>query len=72
MREVFEVVAVVRDVVVILSAIIVAAMVVIVGRVFLRLTRTVGAMTGFVTNTVTTLLNPIKGVLLAISRTKDR
>ena len=72
MREVFEVIAVVRDVVVILSAIIIAAMVVIVGRVFLRLTRTVGAMTGFVTNTVTTLLNPIKGVLLAISRTKDR
>ena len=70
MRDAFEVIAVVRDVVIIMSAITIAVMVVTVGRVFLRLTRTVDAMHGFITNAVTTVLNPIKGVLLVIGRGK--
>ena len=70
MRDAFEVIAAVRDLVIILTAITIAVVVVIVGRVFLRLTRTVNAMNGFITNTVTTLLNPIKGLLLVISRNR--
>ena len=68
MSDALQVIAVVRDLVIILTAITIAVMVVIVGRVFLRLTRTVDTMTGFITNAVTTILNPIKGVLIAISR----
>ena len=63
-----EAIAVLRDLVIIVSAITVAAMVVMVGRVFLRLTQKVEYMQGFVSNAITTVLNPIKGMLLVLSR----
>lgn len=63
-----EAIAVVRDLVIILSATIITVVVVIVGRVFLRLTRKAEEMQAFVSNTVTGVLNPIRGVLLFISR----
>lgn len=57
-----------RDLVIILSATIITIVVVIVGRVFLRLTRKAEEMQAFVGNVATSVLNPIKGVLLFISR----
>ena len=54
--------------VLIAAFIIITAMVVMVGRVFLRLTRRVEDMQGFISNAVTGVLNPIKGVLLFVSR----
>lgn len=63
-----EAIQVVRDVVVILAAIIISTVVVMVGRVFLRLTRKAEEMQAFVSNAWTGLVNPFKGVLLAIAR----
>ena len=63
-----EAIAVVRDLVIILSAIIMTAVVVLVGRVFLRLTRKAEEMQAFVGNVVTGVFNPIKGALLLLSR----
>ena len=63
-----EGIQVLRDLVIILSAIIVTSVVVMVGRVFLRLTRKAEEMQAFVSNAVTGVVNPIKGALLAISR----
>lgn len=68
MRDVFDVIAALRDVVVIFTSLTVAVVVVMVGRVFLRLTRRVEDMQGFISNVVTGVLNPVKGVLLLISR----
>ena len=70
MSDAIAVLAAVRDAVVILSAIAIAVMVVLVGRVFLRLTRRVEDMQGFISNAVTGVLNPIKGVLLFVSRSR--
>ena len=68
MSPVIEAIQVVRDVVVILAAIIITSVVVMVGRVFLRLTRKAEEMQTFVTNAVNVVLNPVKGVLLLVSR----
>ena len=68
MSPVIEAIQVVRDVVVILAAIIISTVVVMVGRVFLRLTRKAEEMQTFVTNAVNVVLNPVKGVLLLVSR----
>jgi len=63
-----EGIQVLRDLVIILSAIIVTSVVVMVGRVFLRLTRKAEEMQAFVTNTANVVLNPVRGLLLAFGR----
>ena len=72
MSDAIAVIGAVRDLVLIAAFIIITAMVVMVGRVFLRLTRRVEDMQGFISNAVTTVFNPIKGVLLLISRGRGR
>lgn len=63
-----EAVQVIRDVVIILSAVIITCTVVIVGRVILGLARKVEDLRLFIVDVATGVANPIKGVSLGIGR----
>ena len=67
-----EAIGVVRDIVIILSAIIITVVVVIVGRMLLELSQKADDLRLFVENLVTGVVNPIRGMLLAISRRHRR
>ena len=67
-----EGIAVIRDIVIILSAIIITYVVVVVGGAVLDLTRKTENLRSFVVTAVTGVLNPIKGLLLTLSRAAQR
>lgn len=63
-----EAIAVVRDLVIICSAVTVAVAMVLVARVVLRLSRRLDDVRGAVVGAATIVLNPIRGVRLILSR----
>ena len=72
MSALLEVIAVIRDIVIILSALIITTVVVIVGRVILDLTQKAEEVRSFFAGMVTAVTNPIKGALLAVGLIRRR
>lgn len=67
-----EAIQVIRDVVIILSAVVITTVVVIVGRVVLKLARKVEDMRLVAVDVVNGVMNPVKGVAIAIGRIAGR
>ena len=65
-----EVIAAIRDLVIILSAVIVTVVAVLVGRAILRLTQKAESLSAFVVSAVTSVTNPLQGILRAIGRNR--
>ena len=63
-----EAIQLIRDIVIILSAIIVAVVAVLVGRAILTLTRKAEGLRSFVEITVTSVINPLQGILRRLGR----
>ena len=65
-----EAIQVIRDIVIILSAVIVAAVAVLVGRAILSLTQKAESLRSFVVSAVTSVMNPLQGIQRAMGRNR--
>ena len=65
-----EIIQVIRDIVIILSAVIVTVVAVLVGRAILSLTQKAEGLREFIVSAVTSVMNPLQGILRAIGRNR--